>query len=801
MRPADERPHAILRPLRNLRRYLSFLSALLLLLAGLGQLSLAQPAKAQSAVQLEVTPLFEGNYGRGKWLPLSIVLRNQGAALDVLLAASIPNSTFRNTLSVELANGAEKRVTLYAAMDDQTRELRVTVEQDGALLAEQQVAVRPRAGERMLGLVAQQPLRLSLPPREQLRELPLLAFELLPADLPDQASGLSSLALLLLNDIPSADLSAAQLRALWLWVANGGHLVIGGGPGATRTLEALPTELQVATLGADLQLDTAALSEFAGVSPPSGLVGIQLQPAADAQLLGRPEGPLWAKRRLGNGQITQLAFDPASAPIAGWAGAMDLWDRLLRPPLLINLPSGIETTPDYAREQILTSALGNLPPINLPNAGPLFAALALYTVLIGPGLALILRRLDRQAAGWVVLPLAAIVTGALALGLATTMQADQRIVSQISLVEQIGPDFARARTVAAVLSPQAGAFAVNAPSEALVRPLSGGSGAFVPVGAAQGDMVQQSGSFAIQAQAWQTEGLIAEQTLNFTALDAQLTVSEQAIQAVVNNTTGQQLRDVVIVYGEQSVRIGDLAAGQQGVATWPPPPGPGAERQPLGVSVSTLVLGAELAKAREPGERAERQILIREALLSAAVGRGLAEEESGPFVFAWLTNSPLPLEIAASGAARQQVALLVTRPRIAGAGRAFAPPGWLRPDLQADQRVACSGSRGRGVFASPAPITMTLSLPPAMASFRAEQITLFMESERPWPNAGVTTELFNWATEVWTPLSFDGPGDLSLANAGPYMRAGQLRLRLGGRIDEGGCLFIQGQALGELAGP
>jgi hypothetical protein len=782
---------------RTLQRRLCILFALVIVANGLASATLPAPALAQAAVQMDVQALFGGNYVRGKWLPLDIVLRNTGSAVTIVVSATIPGSTFRNTLPVELPNGAEKRVMLYAAMDDQTRELRVSAEQNGVIITEQRVEVRPRQGERLLALMSNQPLNLSLPARETLLELPFLPVDLASSTLPDQPAGLSSITLLLVSDISTLDWSEAQRRAILAWVYGGGHLVLGGGPTAARTLEGLPPELQAATVGAEQNLNATVLSEYAP-DPPATLPGVLLQASSDAVAIGDQQAPLWVQRSVGNGRITQLAFNPALPEVNEWPGGSAFWNTLLRPPLLLNLGTGIETTPDYAREQTLTTALGNLPAINLPNSGPLFAVLALYTILIGPGVALILRRLDRQAAGWLVVPAVAGLVGLAAMAFASASRADQRIVTQLSLVEQLGPDTAQARTFAAMLSPQAGRYEVIAPADALVRPVRGTGGSFVDIAPAAGDLAQQSGSFAIQINPWQTEGLFAQQLVSLPALDAQLTVSEEAIQAVVRNTTGQELRDVVVVLGEQSVRIGNLAAGQQGVATWPPPAGRGAERPAIGTSASMVVLGSELAASREPGARVDRQLLIREALLSAATERGLAEAESGPFVFAWLERSPLLLDVQADGAATQEVTLLVNRPRIAGAGRAFVPPGWLRPNLAANQNSPCTGQRGRGIAASSALISVTLSLPPAMATLRAEQITLFMESERPWPNAGVTTEVFNWNENSWTALSFDGPGDLVLANAGPYMRAGQVRVRLGGRIGEANCLFIEGQVLGDF---
>src|SRR5690606_30525233 len=116
--------------------------------------------------------------------------------------------------------------------------------------------------------------------------------------------------------------------------------------------------------------------------------------------------------------------------------------------------------PDLLREGTLATALGNLPAVNLPDSNLLFALLALYAVLIGPGMALLLRRLDRQSLGWVALPAAALFVFLVGSGLALAGRADQRIVSQITLIEQVDADSARARTALAILSPRPETFAL-----------------------------------------------------------------------------------------------------------------------------------------------------------------------------------------------------------------------------------------------------------------------------------------------------------------------------------------------------
>lgn len=769
-----------------------------LLILALGLAGVPQRTVAQGAIEFAVTPAFEGNYAPYRWLPLSIVLRNPGSATQVTLAAALPNAVGRNTLTVDMPGGGEQRVTLYVAMDGTAREVRVSAERDGAALAEQAVSVRPRGGERLLAVVSPQPLSLNLPLRQDLTALPFLSFPLEPAALPDRPLGLSSLSLLLLNGVPAEQLRPAQISALTAWVRNGGHLIIGGPPGAS--LAGLPAELTAATIGAPAQLQPAPLAEYSGAPAPAQLAGVTLQPALDALSFGAAGAPLWAQRSLGYGRITQLAFDPGQALLREWPGAPALWDRLLRPPQIYRTPYGDDTTPDLIREQIIASAVGQLPPVALPNSGPLFALLALYAILIGPGMALLLRQIDRQSLGWVILPVVALVVFGAGTLLALGNQADQRIITQVTLVEQVDGTTARARTALGIITPRSERFPVTIDPAALVRAIPPGAGPFGPITAAQGDLPQESGQLAVDVERWSLQGLFAEALVALPALEATITLGDEAIQVQVQNTTGRQLRGVVVAYAGALVEIGDLAPTEIAGATWPPPLPANAVRS-AAPSLSNQVLGEELEAGRAAGGGTDRRLLVREALITAAVGRGDVNDDPGPLVLAWIDQSPLPFLVQADGAAAQQISLLIARPRLAGTGPAFIPPGWMRLEASEQRRAACDSPLGRGVVAASAPITLSLALPPDLASFQATEMTFELQSDQEWPIAGVTTELYDWQAQRWIDTNFDGPGNLVIPSAAPYLLGGRAQLRLSGRIVEAGCIGVDARLRGDMPAP
>ncbi|MBC8075638.1 MAG: hypothetical protein H7Y32_06135, partial [Chloroflexales bacterium] len=113
--------------------------------------------------------------------------------------------------------------------------------------------------------------------------------------------------------------------------------------------------------------------------------------------------------------------------------------------------------------------------------------------------------------------------------------------------------------------------------------------------------------------------------------------------------------------------------------------------------------------------------------------------------------------------------------------------------------ASCTTTGGAaGVQASSVPLTLTLSLPPELATLAPSRLSLTLASDKSWPNAGVPTRLYNWQSARWDEQSFDGPGDLLVAQPEHYMRAGRVLVQLDGRIPEAGCLTASASVEGTV---
>jgi hypothetical protein len=769
----------------------------------LGSMSMGRAHAQYAALLLTVTPAFEGNYAPGAWLSLEVTLQNDGPAFEALLAATpvSPGATraeppVRYTRTVQVPAEGQLEASLYVAMEQRSDEVLVTVEDAAGMLAEQRVPVVPHADIPLIGVVADRALVLDVPGQP---------VSLTARDLPDQAPVLRNFAVLVVADVPAAGLNSAQQHALASWIWHGGHLVLGSEAAIAQTLPDVPALWHPATPGDAVTLDMLSLMDVSdpAADPPPALSGVLLNPAPGTTRVGAPDAPLWVQRSLGAGGITQLAFDPAARALVSWDGASDLWKQLLRSEVALRSTFGIERTVAHAQEKHATAVVGNLPPTNLPPIRVLWLVLLLYPLVLVPGVLLLLRRYDRLVWAWLALPGMGVLLAALIAGLAWALRSDGRAVSQITLIEQIYGDVVHMRSFVGLLAPQDDTFWLDIPEEARVRPLRSRDTLFPTSAVAQvmgvrGDVPQQGGTFPVTVTDGQLQGMTLEQTTVLAGPEAEIAVDDTGMVVHVHNPTALHVHDVVVAYGEQLVFVGDLAAGQQRTVAWPY----AADGLPIppasGTSLGLLLFDSERDGALS--HLTEREQSRREVLMTAAVQRGTVLADPGPWLLAWLEEPPAQaaLSIRPAGPAMQQTTLFVGRPALSGSGHIRLPPGWLRTDVAGSGQVVCFDGALPGVPSRNPPVVISMRLPAELAALRATMLRLELDSERRWPTTGVVSELYNWQQMRWDAFAYDGPGVVDIPNPAPYVQNGELRLRLGGSIDEARCVVAQAMIGGQI---
>ncbi|HWP41677.1 MAG TPA: hypothetical protein VNO14_00480, partial [Blastocatellia bacterium] len=153
-------------------------------------------------------------------------------------------------------------------------------------------------------------------------------------DLPRDYVSYDALDVLVLCDSPLSQLTAEQARALKMWVASGGMLVITGaadiaGLRSQGLDELLPVDVRGTATVASIPELTETYGRFES-DDPTLLLASAARPGSEI-LLGSASMPIVAEQFYGSGLVRFVAFNPKLNPYRGWGAGKELWNDLLLP--------------------------------------------------------------------------------------------------------------------------------------------------------------------------------------------------------------------------------------------------------------------------------------------------------------------------------------------------------------------------------------------------------------------------------------------------------------------------------------
>ncbi len=781
-----------------------------------------QSSSSIDGITMRARPAFQGNYRPGSWLPLYVELENQGPDRQVELQATL-RSGAQYATELDLPNNARKVVTLYAYLPVSTRRITVRLLDADTELHTQQLELQPTANRaRTVGVITDG----TAAPRPPARlpdgsALSSIAFN--PGDLPTHALGLGSFDLLIFSDLLTADLSQAQLDALQAWVLRGGQLLIDGGPGAERTLAGLPTQLQPATI---TELTTLAATDLFGPSTSleaNVIPFVQAQPTTNAAgrtayrvpTGGLPEAAQLIEQRYGRGAVGLFPLPLGHPALLSAAETPQLWADLLEQTNALPANAGApDVTLDAFVEGNLASALTGLPALAFPPLGLLMLLIGVYIIAVGPGTYLVLRRLDRQALGWVVVPALTVLFAGAAYAIGYTQRGGDVVLNQLTYLELFddAAPMARARSFGGLFSPARQSYALEATSigvEApLLRPISLQGPWDATLGGGSAVLLQpETGGAAVhdfEVAQWSMRALTADTLVDYPALQAQLTLDGATLRGVVENTSAEGFADVVLLQGDRIVRLGDLAPGERREVELP---APAADRRQAkvapGTTLSYLIYGDAIDQSNQAGGTplpAHVQLRIR--ILDAIFGYGPDPRGGHPMLIAWSATPTLDLLPVNLRAERQHLGLVVSEPPIApGAAPLELGAGWLHKRFVNAQAGLCYGSLGVGVGLGAEPVLLQMTLPRDLYGFRPTELALISDTDGPWM-AETQIELYNWADRVWEVLPISGRGEPLLLEAPERFVGshGRLWARIGSTAAQPsfGCIYVDATMKGTL---
>jgi hypothetical protein len=328
----------------------------------------------------------------GKWLPVTVTVRNDGPAVRGLLALELPtvsegySQPYVTTLSqtVDLPTQSRKRYTFVVMFRDFTHPLVVKLtDQLETVLYTRAIDLRTLSSpDRLVLVLSNEPALDSLvgvaPGKAQVVYVSL-------DELPGRWDALDAVDLIALRNLSLGPLRPEQFQALQQWLARGGRLLVTGGPSWTHYTHPYLRELLPVKVTGMVEIGTLQpLGSLVSVDTPEDVrMPILRTEAINGTILARTEDhALLISQKHGRGEVVFAAFDPGRAPFTSWSGTALLWKTLFR----------LDETPNYWKlrrelretfEETWIAQTLQLPLLSFPSHLLLAVFLVLYTSTVG----------------------------------------------------------------------------------------------------------------------------------------------------------------------------------------------------------------------------------------------------------------------------------------------------------------------------------------------------------------------------------------------------------------------------------
>ncbi|HEX2766726.1 MAG TPA: hypothetical protein VHR55_08860 [Candidatus Limnocylindria bacterium] len=728
------------------------------------------PARAASSVSLEVRPLVAGRYEVNGWAALAVTLVNEGVPTDGWVVAETSAGASRRF--VEMPSGARKVVMLYVRPEAFQREIEVRYEEpNGTVRSTTELRVLEQSNDQVA--IVGDPtgvLRPQLVPVDgSQRPEPL---SLVTGDLPDRPEPLAGLSVIVWA-ADSSSLTEEQRRSLERWIADGGQLVVVGGPDWQARAAGFTDLLPTAALASLDGVTLSSLATWAGADAPAveeatvstGALRDDARPLVTAD-----DGTVLASMRaVGAGRVVLLGVDFAAEPYRGWEGSARLWGRLIPGDALAEWMGG---GPDLeSRWSAMSDALTNLPELEVPPAELLLVVVAGYILLIGPISYAVLRRFDRRELAWVTAPLLVVLFTGTSFGIGLAMKGSDVIVNQITVVRTAAEGgVATVETYAGVFSPTRATYDLRVDADALVAAMDTSFGL---ADQRSGEVSEQGNPARLRGLSVSTAGFQVVRADGVTEHEPALSVTWRTeagdLVGTVTNLGDEPLSDVAYISVSGGEMVGDLGPGESGEFT--------VDQLNLnGSAASDQVYGFG---GFDPNNTQQRRIAARRSVINALVGYGggfpvvdggLASFDGrGPFVIGWRSgDGPMPFDL--EGGPRPQrygetVEVVGVRP-LPASGEVTIGPGQMSVVLVETEGQVESVGPGMTTIGQGS-ATFSIALPLEMSGIAVSEVEIVvgpdpsMVFQQPgdfvgfW-QPGITAQVLDARTGEWRVL-----GDIS----------------------------------------
>lgn len=785
--------------------------ALASLLAGTALAGASIGAVAADAVTLGVQVGYQDVVKPGEWMPVTVVAKNSGPAIDgTLELQEVLNGqpgvggfpTYQAPIS--LASGAVKRIRGYIIEDTTGATVRARIVQNGRMLVSQDSASTSTTST-LIGVLSDQAISLDGFAAVHPAGVAARVVHLRADDIAESAIPLRAFDILAIDDFATDSLTTGQRTAISDFVQAGGNLLLGTGAAWHKTLAGLSADILPMAVSSTTLVNAAELG--------SSTVEVATGTAAKRNIwLASGSHPLLLERIVGSGIVTMATFD--------WNQELNGSSPLLRQLLAravfgtggtnqnfaYAVPVGFGSQPSItSKSNSLTPVLGNLPSLDLPSFQLTGALVLLYVLLIGPVNYFVLGAMRRRALAWVTVPLIALIAagGAYGTGILTKGRSVQ--ANQVTILHlQPGWEHAYQETYTGIIAPSRGDYQASiAGSRRLISPIANNGGGFgmtfAPVVGPGGGFGPGSGAGSIRVNvdtngvtlpgmtAFVLSGFATETISPAPQLTAHLRLVNGALTGTIENRSSLAFTDAVLIAGDAFQTFGALKPGATAAVNLEPKPAA------FGQPTYTRIYSPGFFNGPQPNQQteAQRENYAKTQILSVLpTGASLngSSAPTAPLLVAW-THQPFQ-DITVNGSRPRSTALsaVALSLPVDHIGTGPLPAGIVRSRIV--DVVGDTQGGQPGILAMQSG-TVTYEFAPSLASGARLTNALLNSSNQyggkffgpPGINGQpgdqtLHSEVWDWSASAWTDVAFQTSGTTAIPDSAVNPDTGLVRFRL-----------------------
>ena len=596
-------------------------------------------AQGQGGVNLTAQAGLDGFCKDNAWIPVRVTVENTAQEIKGRVQVSTQPSNGQTVVGADilLPNTSHKELFLYVYPQTYVRNLIVSLVVDGKTVAKQDLAVSCLQSEDMLfGILSDKPSSYDI--LNDVKPLRGVAkvVQLRPEDLPDRSQGWMMLDTLVIGDTDTGKLTNEQHQSLADWLANGGKLMITGGPQWPSTTAGLQEFLPVDLVSTQSVPDLAELQTYFQLSNPieGNTVLAVGKPKPGANVLIEQESiPILVEKQIGFGKVIYLAVDPALQPLSGNDGMLDIYDYLL---------SDKSVRPGWMNSWDTDSAnraVSTLRELGLPSSIYICGWLLLYVVAIGPINFIVLRRIKRRELAWLTIPGLVLVFSLIAYFYGSFYRGGRPILNRMAVVQAWdGSDKTNVHALVGLYSPGRSKYTLEADNGFMLSPFTNdGNWQISQEGAktVMSDVPVEIGGMKVVSVEGSYPTLPLKQDLVISLSD-----QDPTLKGTVTNAGTIPLRDAIIVTSGGWKRLGNFPSGSShDVELSLTPNEAGPEFYSL-TSEDILDLGYPAPQENEDSTR-------RAAWLQALLNQSYYMNDGnwGTYLIGWLDNPVIPVSV------------------------------------------------------------------------------------------------------------------------------------------------------------